>query len=87
MNPNASIYDSVVYGSIFSSQATREIWSDGARIQHYLDMSGRWPKAKPSWVSSPPRPVRRSAGTAMLRRWSSTSCARRLSMWAIPSCP
>ncbi len=37
MNPNASIYDSVIYGSIFSSQPMREIWSDGARIQRYLD--------------------------------------------------
>ena len=38
MNPNASIYDSVIYGNIFSSQPMREIWSDGARIQHYLDI-------------------------------------------------
>ncbi len=38
MNPNASIYDSVIYGNIFSSQPMREIWSDGARIQRYLDI-------------------------------------------------
>ena len=38
MNPNASIIDSVIYGNIFSSQTMREIWSDGARIQRYLDI-------------------------------------------------
>ena len=37
MNPNASIYDSLIYGNIFSSQPMREIWSDQSRIQRYLD--------------------------------------------------
>ncbi len=37
MNPNASVYDSLIYGNIFSSQPMREIWSDQSRIQRYLD--------------------------------------------------
>ncbi len=37
MNSNASIYDSLIYGNIFSSQGMRAIWSDQARIQHFLD--------------------------------------------------
>ena len=38
MNPNASIYDSAIYGGIFSDPAMRALWSDDARIQRYLDI-------------------------------------------------
>ena len=38
MNPNASIFDSIIYRDIFSSPPMRAIWSDDARIQHYLDI-------------------------------------------------
>ena len=38
MCPNASIYDSTIYGGIFSDPAMRALWSDEARIQHYLDI-------------------------------------------------
>jgi len=37
MPNNASVYDSLIYGNIFSSQAMRAIWSDGYRMQRYLD--------------------------------------------------
>lgn len=37
MKPNASVFDSAIYADIFSSQPMREIWSDGTRIQRYLD--------------------------------------------------
>jgi len=38
MHANASVYDSLIYGNIFSSQAMRAIWSDGYRIQRYLNV-------------------------------------------------
>ncbi len=38
MHPNASIYDSAIYGGIFSDPAMRKIWSDDVRIQRYLDI-------------------------------------------------
>lgn len=48
MNSNASIYDSLIYGNIFSSQAMRAIWSDQARIQHYLDFERALAEAQAS---------------------------------------
>ncbi len=38
MKPNASVFDSAIYADIFSAQPMREIWSDGTRIQRYLDV-------------------------------------------------
>ena len=46
MQPNASIYDSVIYGNIFSSQDMRAIWSDQSRIQRYLDFEAALAKAQ-----------------------------------------
>lgn len=38
MEPNATAIDSKVYGDVFSTQAMREVWSDTARVQRYLDV-------------------------------------------------
>ena len=46
MQPNASIYDSVIYGNIFSSQDMRAIWSDQSRIQRYLDFEASLARAQ-----------------------------------------
>ena len=46
MQPNASIYDSVIYGGIFSSQEMRAIWSDQSRIQRYLDFEAALARAQ-----------------------------------------
>ena len=46
MQPNASIYDSVIYGNIFSSQDMRAIWSDQSRIQRYLDFEAALARAQ-----------------------------------------
>jgi 3-carboxy-cis,cis-muconate cycloisomerase len=37
MHPNATTIDSDVYSEIFSTTAMRDVWSDGSRIQYYLD--------------------------------------------------
>lgn len=38
MHNNASVIDSEIYRDIFSTAGMREVWSDQARIQHYLDV-------------------------------------------------
>ncbi len=38
MEPNATTIDSAIYRDIFSTDAMRQVWSDGNRIQRYLDV-------------------------------------------------
>ncbi len=38
MEPNATAIDSTIYRDIFSTDAMRQVWSDQARIQRYLDV-------------------------------------------------
>lgn len=38
MYPNATAIDSHIYRNIFSTDAMRQVWSDEARIQRYLDV-------------------------------------------------
>lgn len=43
---NASIFDSAIYRDIFSTGDMRAVWSDAARIQHYLDIEAALAKAQ-----------------------------------------
>ena len=42
MHPNASVYDSAIYGRTFGDPAMRALWSDEARIRHYLVCPRGW---------------------------------------------
>ncbi len=46
MHDNASVFDSLIYGDIFSTAAMRAVWSDSARIQHYLDVESALARAQ-----------------------------------------
>ncbi len=46
MHRNASVYDSAIYGGIFSSQDMRAIWSDTSRIQLFLDFEAALARAQ-----------------------------------------
>ena len=46
MHDNASVFDSAIYRDIFSTEAMRAVWSDSARIQHYLDIEAALAKTQ-----------------------------------------
>ena len=46
LHDNASVFDSSIYRDIFSTAAMRAVWSDSARIQHYLDMEAALAKTQ-----------------------------------------
>ena len=46
MNDNASVFDSIIYRNIFSTDVMRALWSDSARIQRYLDIESALARAQ-----------------------------------------
>ena len=64
--------DSAIFKDIFGTEAMRQVWSDGNRIQKYLDFEAGLARAQASSASSRRRPATRSSSTS-----SSTSSTSR----------